>query len=425
MFKEKVMKVTRRNFNAALAVGTASLASPAVLAQSPGPIKVGLVSITEGPFAVMGADCFRGGDLALRERQMRAGGRPIEVVRAGTNATPDRAVNEVRRLVEQDRVDIVVGPLSGSEGIAIKNYSRTQPQCTFLNGSSAAQQTTLQDPSPNFFRFSMDGVQWMAGLGSEASRRYRRVAALGEDYSFPWAQLKGFAIEFCRAGGTIAQRFWVPLGNRDYSAVISRMPADIDAIYVALGGTDAVNFLTQYEQSGGEKPIIGGSVTVDQTVLSFRGARRPDWLLGTLAASPIGDNWDHPAWRKFVADYRREFPDGLPTPSLFAAAYYQNMMAALTAVDVVRADFSNNHQALRRTLSTMTLNGPTGPVRLDANRNAIANVFLTEVGREGAGLVNKVLRVTPNVNQTLGMPPDQFLQMGFATRTSLDGQCRG
>lgn len=418
------MTYTRRQFNATLAAGTASLAAPAVLAQSTGPIKIGLVSITEGPFAVMGADCFRGAELALRERQMRAGGRPIEVIRGGTNATPDRAVNEVRKLVEQDRVDIVVGPLSGSEGIAIKNYSRTQPQCTFLNGSSAAQQTTLQEPSPNFFRFSMDGVQWMAGLGTEAAKRYKRVAAIGEDYSFPWAQLKGFAIEFCRGGGRIVERFWVPLGNKDYSAVISRMPKDIDGIYVALGGADAVNFLTQYDQSGGDKDIIGGSITVDQSVLSFKGAKRPDWLAGTLGAGPIGDTWDNPAWRKYVADYRAAFRDGLPTPSLFATAYYQNMMAALTALDTVRGDLSNNHQALRQTLSTMTLNGPTGPVRLDANRNAIANVFLTEVAKEGNALVNKVLRVIPNVNQTVGMAPDQFMQMGFAARNSLEAQCK-
>ena len=55
-------------------------------------------------------------------------------------------------------------------------------------------------------------------------------------------------------------------------------------------------------------------------------------LVGTLAAGPIGDTWDNPAWRKYVADYRAAFKDGLPTPSLFATAYFQNMMAVLTAL---------------------------------------------------------------------------------------------
>ena len=42
---------------------------------------------------------------------------------------------------------------------------RRKPDVTFVNGTSAAQDTTLRDPAPNFFRFSTDGAQWMAGLG--------------------------------------------------------------------------------------------------------------------------------------------------------------------------------------------------------------------------------------------------------------------
>ena len=96
----------------------------------------------------------------------------------------------------------------------------------------------------------------------------------------------------------------------------------------------------------------------------------------------------------------------------------------MTVSSAVKGDLGSNHQALRQTLSTMTLNGPTGPVRLDANRNAIGNIFVTQVAKEGNNLVNRVLRVVPNVNQTLGQPPEQFLQVGFAARNSLENQCR-
>ncbi len=46
-------------------------------------------------------------------------GHPIEIVYGGSDSTPDKAVEEARRLVEQEGVDILVGPLSGSEGIAV------------------------------------------------------------------------------------------------------------------------------------------------------------------------------------------------------------------------------------------------------------------------------------------------------------------
>ena len=55
-------------------------------------------------------------------------GHPIEIVYGGSDSTPDKAVEEARRLVEQEQVDILVGPLSGSEGIAVAEYSKEQPE---------------------------------------------------------------------------------------------------------------------------------------------------------------------------------------------------------------------------------------------------------------------------------------------------------
>ena len=317
------------------------------------------------------------------------------------------------------RSAILVGPLSGDEGIAVKGYAKTQPGVTFLNGSSAAQGTTLQDPAPNFFRFSTDGAQWQTGLGAYAhSKGYKKTAVIAEDYSFPYSQVQGFMVEFCKAGGHVPIKQWVPLGTKDYSSVIAKLPKDIDSVYVALGGADAVNFLTQYEQAGGDKPMIGGSITVDQTILSYKGKRR-DALIGTPSAGPIADNLDDPAWKKFAADYKASSKDAFPSPSLFAHAYYVNMKAALEALDAVKGDLSNNQAAYRKALSTMTMKSPTGDIKLDANRNAIANMYITEVAKKPDGsLYNKVVKVVPNVSQQLGMSPAAFEKMGLGSRTN-------
>ena len=57
-----------------------------------------------------------------------AGGKKIEFVKVSSDATPDKAVNATRKAVEQDKVQIMIGPLSGDEGIAVKNYAKTQPE---------------------------------------------------------------------------------------------------------------------------------------------------------------------------------------------------------------------------------------------------------------------------------------------------------
>lgn len=401
-------------------LATAAILSLAGSATAQDTIKMGALATLEGAFTVLGEDGMRGVRLALEEFGNQAGGKQIELITGASDASPDSAIRAARKLVEQDRVQILVGPLSGSEGLAVKDYAKTQPNVTFLNGTSAAQDTTLRSPAENFFRFSTDGAQWMAGLGEYVYKEkgYRSVAVLAEDYSFPYTQVFGFLEPFCRMGGKAPAdaRFWVPIGNKDYSSVIAALPDDVDAIYVALGGADAVNFLTQYEQAGGGLPLIGGSITVDQSVLGAKGRTR-DFVIGTPSAGPVSDTWDDPRWNRFVAAYQKRFPDGFPSPSLFAHGYYINTKAALLALNQIDGDLSDGGARFRAALSNLEFETPTGVVKLDARRQAIADIFLTEVieGPEG-NLANKTIKVIPQVSQTLGVPYEQFLEYGQVSR---------
>ena len=408
----------------ALVVVAAVLAivSGAALAQAP-PVKIGLLATLEGPFAAGGQDGMRGAELAVKQRNGVVAGRKIEIIKASSDAKPDVAVNATRKLVEQDKVDIMVGPLSGSEGIAVKEYSKTQPNTTFINGSSGAQDTTLTNPSPNFFRFNTDGGQWMVGVGKAAlDKGYKRVMIIAEDYSFPYSQVQGFMTEYCKLGGKVPVKAWVPLGGKDYSSVIARIPKDVDALVVVLGGADAVNFLTQYEQAGGDKPMIGGSITVDQTVLNYKGKRRES-LLGTASAGPMADSIDTPEWKKFVADYKANFKDGFPSPSLFAYLYYINTKAALDGLDAVKGDLSNGQKAYREALQKTNFKGPAGDVKIDANRNGVGTTYITEVTKAPDGsFYNKVVKSVPNISQTLGLSKADFQKMGLGSRDVPD--CR-
>jgi branched-chain amino acid transport system substrate-binding protein len=399
-------------------MGAAVLAAFSGAACAQDVLKIGLLATLEGPFAVPGQDAMRGADLALKLRNGMAGGKKIEFIKASSDAKPDVAVNSTRKLVEQDKVQIMIGPLSGGEGIAVKDYSKTQPGVTFVNGSSGAQGTTLVNPSTNFFRFNTEGAQWMVGLGEYAfkDKGYKRMALISEDYSFPYSQVQGFMAEYCKAGGKMTKKVWVPLGNKDYSSAIAQIPTDIDALFVVLGGSDAVNFLTQYEQAGGDKPMIGGTITVDQTVLGFKGKKR-DGMIGTSSAGPMADSFDGADWKKFVADYKANFKDGFPSPSLFAFLYYINTKAVLDALDTVKGDLSDGQAKFRDTLAKMTLKTPVGDYTLDSNRQAIGPNFISEVAKGADGnLYNKVVKVVARVDQNLNLPKADFEKMGLGTR---------
>jgi branched-chain amino acid transport system substrate-binding protein len=403
-----------RRMMLALALATC-LSSPSLAADDT--IKIGLLATFEGPFTVLGEDSQRGAMTAIEEVHGMVAGKKIEVIKGSSDASPDSAVRAARKLVEQDGVKVLVGPLSGDEGLAIKDYAKTKPDVTFINGTSAAQDTTLRNPAPNFFRFSTDGAQWMAGLGTYAfkDKGYKKVATVAEDYSFPYTQVFGFMAEFCKAGGHVPSKSWVPIGNKDFSSVIAAIPDDVDAIYVALGGADAVNFLSQYQQAGGKAPLIGGSITVDQTVLTSKG-KIHDLMIGTPSAGPTADSNDSAAWKSFAEAYKKQ-PGAFPSPSLFAHGYYIDMKAALLGLEQANGDVSDGGAKLRAILSKLSFDTPTGKVSLDENRQAVADMFLTEVTKAPDGnLYNKLVKVIPQVNQTLGIPKDDFLKLGVVGR---------
>ena len=178
-------------------------------------------------------------------------GHPVEFVYGGSDSTPDKAVEE-SAVVEQEGGTSSSGP-SGSEGIAVANYSKEQPGVTFVNGISGAQDTTLKVRSPNFFRFHNDGTQWTAGLGDYAYNElgWRNVVTIGDDYDFPYSQIAGFVAEFCSIGGNVTQRLWPPLGEEDYSSYITQIPEDVDGFFMGVGGTGTVAFVKQYGQLRG------------------------------------------------------------------------------------------------------------------------------------------------------------------------------
>ena len=150
--------------------------------------------------------------------------------------------------------------------------------------------------------------------------------------------------------------------------VISSLPDDVDALYLGLGGADAVNFLNQYQQAGGHAHLIGGSIMVDQTVLSSKGKAK-DALIGTVAASGMADADPSPKWQAFVKAYQQApkvgyFKNAFASPSLLAINYYNSAEAIFDALDLVKGDLSDGNKKFREALKNTVLDARTESSRL-------------------------------------------------------------
>src|SRR5947209_2931356 len=338
-------------------------------------------------------------------------GHPIKIVGYGcANDRADRALSEARRLVESDGAQVLIGPLSGDESIAVANYAKTQPKLTFINGTAGAQDTTLKVRSPNFFRYNGDGAQWNAGVGDIAYNKlgWRNAVVIMDDYAFGWTSAAGFIADFCAAGGTVT-RLYPPLGTTDYSSYIAQIPQKFDGLFSAVGGSGTIAFLKQYTQARGafKSNTLAGNIFIgDPAIL----AAAHNNSLGALEGTPTNEDTTSANAAAYIADLKKAYPNptpGLPKPgtlaglasSVFTVNYYDAAWALDKAMNAVHGDLSNGQKALHAALAKTALpNAPSGPITLDQNRQAIVTNYVAKVTPTGVHTTYAV----PNVNQTFG-----------------------
>jgi branched-chain amino acid transport system substrate-binding protein len=389
-----------------------------------GTIKVGFLSDCEGDFGSFFEPTISGAHLALIRYAgakpsgskpsdgitgAKIAGKNVEVVGYGcSDATADKAIEETRRLMEQKDADVMIGPLSGDEGIAVANYAKEHPDKTFVNGIAGAQDATLKVRAPNFFRYHPDGAQWSAGLGDYAYNDlgWKTAAIIGDDYSFPYTSLAGFVAEFCAIGGQITKRVWAPLGEEDYSSYISQLPDDVDGLYVGIGGSGLISFVKQYQEQKGRvdtERMLGNVFWDDPLVLKEVGKS----LVGGATAAMTAADANTPEVKKYIADLKTAYGDEIAGagPSVFTYGYYTGMTALIKGLEAVKGDVSDQKK-LQDELAKTTLSGdeaPWGDVKLDENHQAISDIYVKKIVKDanGDGVPDvQTFRKVPQVDQT-------------------------
>lgn len=383
------------------------------------PIKIGVLATLKGTYTVLGEDTVRGAKTALKQHGKNIAGKSVELVIEAVDTTPQSAIAAANKLLAKD-VDIIVGPLSSEQGKAIRDFSKTKLQATFLNGISGAVETTYVNPSENFFRFNTDNAQWSAGLGDYVfnQKNYKKIAVVADDYAFNYAQLFGFESEYCAAGGEVSKRHWVALGTQDYKDAIANIEPDVEAIYLGLSGSDAIRFAKQYKASGGTAKFIGSSITIDGALLNAPKEVK-NLFVGMASSGPQADTWGDKKWQDYVKAYKDFFSpeQRFLGPSILATGYYNATSAALMCLQKIDGDLSSGHGKFRQCLSNIVLDAPNGPVKLDENRQAIANNYISEIVEQADGsLVKKLVGIRENVNQTHGLSKKAFEALGLPGR---------
>ena len=384
---------------------------------SPERVQVGLLRECSGLLAATKDGAVAGAQLPLLRRgarlrrdgsrleNARVGGVEIELVPACTETGRlTQLIAETRWLVEAKGADVVIGPLGTSEGALMRTLARKYPDVTFLIGWGLAQEATLRDPLPNLFRFTPDGAQDSAGLGSYAFRElgWRKAAVVTEGYNAGFELAAGFVAEFCALGGRIVERDYESMFSPDPAAAAKRHAAKADGVALLSTYSSPVPYLRRYAAAVGGplggRLVESGSAVGDPTALKPPGADMTGVVLGGVISPASSD----PELTTYVQAFRRAFPALHPATALFDAttAPYGAMEALARALEQTRG---KGGPELRSTLSGLELELPTGPVRLDANRQAISRITLQRVvHRAGGAPTLEPVRLIDGVTQGFG-----------------------
>ncbi|WP_114314074.1 ABC transporter substrate-binding protein [Thermus caldifontis] len=383
-------KVNRRQVVKA-GIGLVGLAASSrfsfAIAQRDEPVRIGVVLSYSGPYARLGQEITKGMELYLEKVNHQAGGRRIQLLKEDEEADPAVAVRKIRKLVEQDRVNLLTGVILSSSAYAIRDYIHER-QIPLVVANAAANGITRERRSPYIFRTSISAWQQHYPMGPWVAKNVgKKVFLLALDYAFGKEATAAFKESFLAAGGEVVGELYSPLGSTDYSAVISRIAAARpEAVHAVLSGSDAVIFMRQFVQFGLNRTIqlaVSGEVT-DENVLEAIG----DAAIGAKS----GDHWvytlNNAANKEFIRAYRQKY-GGIPNH--FAVRGYDAMQFIVDAINTVQGDLGNKSRLVNAFKSAKIIS-PRGFVQIDPEtNNATQHVYAREVARIDGILTNRLL----------------------------------
>jgi len=418
---------------AALAAALTATAATAKPTAAGTPIKVAILSDCKGAFAAFyGADV--GGAIQAFVEQtgakvvnkndpikgMKGGtiaGHPVKLVGIGcANDSADLAIKETKRLMEKLGADILIGPLSGDESIAVAKYAKAHPTKTFVNGTAGALDTTMIVRAPNFFRWNGDGAQWNAGTGWVAYNvlGWRNVNVIMDDYSFGWTSAAGFIAEFCALGGNVTKRVFPPLNTTDYSSYVAQLdpPNQTDGYFWTVGGSGTLTALKAYEQKYGQinaKQHMGNLFFGTPGTFTDLGLRLAGSYVGGGGTAADVPSASLTKFKTLTGKTWNQLPPlkGPATTTgvgnLFFVNYYVNATGLIKGLKAVKGDLSGGQKALQKALAKTSVTDPNGyTLKLDANRQGIADTFVQQLYDDGGKLNIKTLYKVVGVPQSFG-----------------------
>ncbi len=292
----------------AIATGAGSWVIRPQWAHAADPIKVGIATDLTGAIGFAGNANANVARMVVKDINAKGGllGRPLELFIEDTASNESVAVANVRKLIQRDKVDVVLGGITSSMRNAIKDVIVTRGKTLYIypqlyEGLECTPYIFCTGPTPA--QQCDELIPWLIKNGG------KRFALPSANYVWPHV-LNQYARKVIEAsGGEVVFEEYYPLDQVEYSATVNKiMTNKVDVVFNTVIPPGLAPFIKQVSEAGFSKR--GGRLSCvfyDENLLNLNAAHEMEGLASCLDYFREVTKQD-PGSAKIQAQYDREFP---------------------------------------------------------------------------------------------------------------------
>lgn len=231
------------------AVGAVSI--PRLSRASSEPILIGSLQDLTGPLASWGYWLDRATKAAVDQVNKSGGiaGREVKLITEDIEGNPTVGTRKMRRLVQREHVDFLIGPLHSGVGVAVAPVAQ-ELKIPMLCQAMTEEMTGTLANRYIFRTTSQVRVQAEAGTNWALENLGKKWTFAFADYSWGWSHFKETSKRVEAGGGRVLGKIPVPIGSKDFLPYLTQVDPATEVMYGVFIGADEVAYFTQAQTMG-------------------------------------------------------------------------------------------------------------------------------------------------------------------------------
>ncbi|HZH61707.1 MAG TPA: ABC transporter substrate-binding protein [Metabacillus sp.] len=350
-------------------------------------IKIGSILPFSGVYASLGKDLSDGMKLYFDSINWEVEGKRIELIEEDTEADPQVALRKLRKLMDQDNIDILNGAVSTAVAYAIRDEVDAK-KLPYLASHAGGNDLTRGKRSDYIWRSSFSSWQIGHSMGEWAFENVGdKIYIAAADYAFGREVSAAFIEAYKNAGGEIVGEVYPPLGNNDYSSYLTTIGGvEADGVYAFFAGSDAVRFVQQFEQFGLKEKfkLVGSGWLVAEDLRETIGNAAE----GIFASTFWDYNLEIDENQAFVKAYEEAYNR---RPTIESLEGYDAARIIAEAITVTKGDVSDSDK-LVEAIANVSFTSPRGEISFDKEtHHVIQNMYISETVLSEGKTENKII----------------------------------